>query len=127
MTDRADRPLAPALLNGFRRRCPRCGRGAAFDGFLRVRDECADCGQALHHHRADDAPAWATMLVVGHLMIPLIMLARGATWPVEAHMIVWPLVSLGLCLVLLPRVKGAIVAYQWALRMHGFDERARAD
>ena len=118
-----DRDLGPALFNGLRRRCPHCGEGAAFDGYLRIRDACPSCGEALHHHRADDAPAWATMLIVGHLMAPLILAARAAPdVPVWAHMTIWPLVALGLCLLLLPRVKGAVLGYQWAQRMHGFGD-----
>jgi uncharacterized protein (DUF983 family) len=118
-----DRPLGPALLRGLRRRCPRCGVGGSFAGFLAVREACPHCGQTLSHHRADDAPAWATMLVVGHLMVPVIVAARAVEgWPVWAHMTVWPALALLLSLLLLPRVKGAVIAYQWANRMHGFDE-----
>lgn len=117
------RPLGPALSAGFRRRCPACGKGALFTGYLTVRDSCPACGETLSHHRADDAPAWATMLIVGHLMVPLIFLVRG--WggiPTWGHMVLWPLVTLGLCLLLLPRIKGAIVGWQWAQRMHGFGD-----
>jgi uncharacterized protein (DUF983 family) len=117
----AARPLGPALARGLARRCPACGRGGLFDGFLAVRAACPACGEAFAGHRADDAPAWATMLVVGHAMVPLILAARAIEgWPVEAHMALWPLVALGLCLALLPRVKGAIVGWKWACRMHGF-------
>lgn len=121
--DSAARPAGPAIANGLLRKCPACGCGAMFDGFLSVADSCPSCGEALRHHRADDAPAWATMLIVGHLMVPLILAARA--WldlPVWAQMTIWPLVALGLCLALLPRVKGAVVAYQWAHRMHAFGE-----
>jgi uncharacterized protein (DUF983 family) len=117
----AERPLGPALSNGLRRRCPACGTGALFDGYLAVRPSCPSCGEALHHHRADDAPAWATMLVVGHVMVPIILGARGwLALPTWAHSLLWPAVALGLCLLLLPRIKGAIVGWQWAQRMHGF-------
>jgi uncharacterized protein (DUF983 family) len=119
----AERPLGPALANGLRRRCPACGSGSLFEGYLSVRRACPDCDEALHHHRADDAPAWATMLVVGHLMVPVILAARGwIALPTWAHMALWPAVALGLCLGLLPRIKGAIVGWQWAQRMHGFGD-----
>jgi uncharacterized protein (DUF983 family) len=115
-----ERPLGPAIARGLRRRCPACGEGAMFDGFLAVRPACPACGESLAHHRADDAPAWATMLVVGHVMVPVILAARGVDLPVWAHSLLWPLLALGLCLALLPRVKGAIVGWQWSQRMHGF-------
>lgn len=119
------RSLGPALAAGLRRRCPACGRGALFTGYLTVAPRCAACGEALSGHRADDAPAWATMLLVGHLMVPAILAARGwEAMPTWGHMLLWPAVALGLCLLLLPRVKGAVVGWQWAQRMHGFGERA---
>ena len=118
-----DRSAGPALLRGLRRLCPACGGGGLFSGYLAVRDACPACGEVYAHHRADDAPAWATMLVVGHLMVPLIMTARlWAEVPVWVHSLVWPLTALAACLLILPRVKGAVVAYQWAHRMHGFGE-----
>jgi uncharacterized protein (DUF983 family) len=115
------REAGPALFRGFRRRCPSCGGGRMFSGYLSVEPACTNCGEAFSHHRADDAPAWATMLIVGHLMIPVIMTARLAPdIPVWAHSLIWPLVALALCLLLLPCVKGAVIGYQWAHRMHGF-------
>ncbi len=116
----AERALGPALARGLRRRCPACGEGALFEGYLAVRPTCPGCGETLSHHRADDAPAWATMLVVGHVMVPMILAVRGWAIPTLAHSLLWPLVAGGLCLLLLPRVKGAIVGWQWAQRMHGF-------
>lgn len=123
-----DRPLRPALWRGVRKRCPSCGKGALFQGYLKVRDACGTCGEELHHHRADDGPAYLTILVVGHLVAPLIMWAF-LTWRPD------PLVLSGafaagcvtLSLFLLPRFKGAIVAFQWAKRMHGFDGGGRDD
>ena len=94
-------------------------------GFLRIRPSCASCGEALHHHRADDAPAWATIVIVGHLIVPLLLLVEQSLRPpMWLHWSVWPVLTLGLTMWLLPRVKGAIVAMQWAWRMHGFDEKA---
>ena len=120
-TPLAERDLGPALVHGLRGCCPACGQGRLFTGYLAVRPACDACGEALHHHRADDAPAWATMLVVGHVMIPLILFVRTLPdLPVLFHSLFWPLVALVLCLLLLRPVKGAIVGWQWAHRMHGF-------
>jgi uncharacterized protein (DUF983 family) len=120
-TDSQIRPIGPAMRRGARLRCPACGAAPLFSGFLSVRDICDVCGEALHHHRADDAPSWATILIVAHLMVPMILTARGFSGvPVWAHSLFWPVVALALCLLLLPRVKGAIIGYQWAQRMHGF-------
>ena len=93
-----------------------------FQGYLAVRGTCASCGQKLSHHRADDMPAWATIMVVGHVVIPA-MVAVELAWapPLWVHWLAWPILTLLLCLLLLPRLKGAIVGFQWAQRMHGFD------
>ncbi|MBO0741435.1 MAG: DUF983 domain-containing protein, partial [Hyphomicrobiaceae bacterium] len=103
-------------------RCPNCGRGRMFRAFLKVADRCAVCDEALHHHRADDAPAYFTMLIVGHFIVGgALALERGLSPPMWVQLAIWlPLTLVG-CLFLLPRVKGALVALQWALYMHGFD------
>lgn len=120
------RPLALALLRGWRGRCPSCGGGPMMHGYLRVRPECASCGEAFHHHRADDAPAWATILIVGHVLVSALLFVEVSFRPpLWVHWSVWPALTVGLSLWLLPRIKGTVVAMQWALRMHGFDERNR--
>lgn len=116
------RPLGAALLKGWKRTCPHCGGGALFDGYLSVRDSCDICGEELHHHRADDAPSWLTIMIVGHLLAPVLIGAHElADLPVWVHAALWPMVAMTGVIVLLPRVKGGVVAFQWAKRMHGFD------
>ena len=120
-----DRPTRPAMLRGFRRRCPSCGRGALFDGYLKVADTCPVCGQDLHHHRADDGPAYLTILVVGHLMAPLIHIVFTRFRPDPMIMAtIFTIGCVALSLYLLPRLKGVVVAIQWARRMHGFGAEA---
>ncbi|RMH48683.1 MAG: DUF983 domain-containing protein [Alphaproteobacteria bacterium] len=121
MTEEGERPLRPALLRGWKRRCPGCGSGPLFKGYLTVRRSCPVCGEALHHQRADDGPAWATILVAGHLMAPLMLLVYlTASPPPWAVAVGFSLAFLCLALYLLPRIKGMFVAFQWARRMHGF-------
>ena len=75
------------------------------------------------HHRADDAPPYFTILIAGHIVIPLLMAAELAyTPPIWLHLLIWVPLTAVLCLLLLPRVKGAIVGLQWAQRMHGFGQ-----
>jgi uncharacterized protein (DUF983 family) len=110
-----------SLLRGFRLQCPRCGQGRLFRRFLKVADVCPHCGEELHHHRADDAPAYFTIAIVGHVVVGgALWLERAyapATW---VHSAIWLPLTLALSLWLLPRIKGALVGLQWALRMHGF-------
>jgi uncharacterized protein (DUF983 family) len=117
----ADRRLGPALRLGWRRRCPACGTGPMLRGYLKVRDACPVCGEALHHHRADDGPAYLTILVVGHLMAPALLFAFTEFRPDPLVLAsLFSVATVALSLALLPRFKGAIVAYQWSRRMHGF-------
>lgn len=113
-----------AVKRGFLGRCPSCGEGHIFGRYLKVRQTCEVCGAELHHHRADDAPPYVTILVVAHVL-GFAMVAVLSTWeemPVWSQLIVWPSLVLVLSLVLLPRIKGALIALQWALRMHGFGD-----
>jgi uncharacterized protein (DUF983 family) len=120
------RSWTSSLWRGFRHRCPRCGEGALFEAFLKVAPHCAHCGEELHHQRADDAPPYFTMFIVGHIVVPLVLLAEKFWHPaLWVHFSVWPLLTLALSFALMPAVKGAIVGLQWALRMHGFDYAAR--
>ncbi len=91
--------------------------------YLTVRPSCASCGEAFHHHRADDAPAWATILIVGHVLVSMLLFVETRfAPPLWMHWAIWPALTLGMTIWLLPRIKGMIVAMQWALRMHGFDD-----
>lgn len=121
MIEPEERPLKPALLRGWRRRCPNCGAGPMLRGYLKVRDTCPVCGEELHHHRADDGPAYLTILIVGHLMAPM-LLFTFTKWRPEPMVLAvgFTIGTVALSLYLLPRLKGALVAMQWANRMHGF-------
>lgn len=90
-------------------------------GYLKVNDRCSACGEELHHHRADDGPAYLTILVVGHVMAPLILLAF-TRWRPDPLVLAgaFSAGTIALSLFLLPRLKGALIGIQWAKRMHGF-------
>ncbi len=120
--EEADQPVWPAIRRGFAGHCPQCGQGKMFRAYLKVNDECPSCGEELHHQRADDAPPYLTIFVVGHVVAAMLMIADDY-WPqvdMWVHMVLWPLVAILMALWLLPGVKGALINYQWALRMHGF-------
>lgn len=118
-----DRPLKPAILRGVRLKCPSCGSGPLMRSYLKTRDACAVCGQELHHHRADDGPAYMTILVAGHLLAPMILLVYANFRPDPLTMaVVFCVGFTGVALYLLPRFKGMFVAIQWAKRMHGFGD-----
>lgn len=114
-----------SVMRGFAQHCPACGEGTIYNGFLKVRDQCPSCGEELHHHRADDAPPYFTMLITGHVVVGALMTVETAyAPPMWVHALIWgPMVVL-MSLFLLPRIKGALIGLQWALRMHGFGGKA---
>jgi uncharacterized protein (DUF983 family) len=117
------RDVWTSLKRGFRGRCPRCGEGKIFCAFLKVADRCSACGLDLTPHRADDLPAYLVIVIVGHIVVPLaLMIETNYSPPVALQLAIYLPLTLIASLLLLQPVKGAVVAVQWALRMHGFDE-----
>jgi uncharacterized protein (DUF983 family) len=116
-----ERPLGQALRRGWMCRCPACGAGPMLKSYLKVRDRCPVCNEALYHQRADDGPAYMTILVVGHVMAPSILWVYTSFRPDPLVMAsVFSVGTVALSLFLLPRLKGMMVALQWSRRMHGF-------
>ncbi len=117
-----ERPIFGSLLRGAALKCPACGRGSMFRRYLKVADHCPQCGEALHHQRADDAPPYFTIVIVGHIVVGLVLAVEMAYRPpLWLHAALWLPLTVILTLLVLPVVKGALVALQWALLMHGFD------
>lgn len=115
------------LGRGLRGRCPGCGEGRMFRAFLKVADECPKCGEELHHHRADDFPAYLVIVIVGHILVPIVLAVETEIAPaVWISMTVWPLAALTMALGLLQPVKGAVIAIQWFGGMHGFEDAKKA-
>jgi len=115
--------LGLALKRGFLGRCPNCGEGKLFRAFVKVVDQCDQCGEVYRHHRADDFPAYLVIVLVGHIVVPLVMWVEIAYSPSYwVHAAIWGPLILGLALGLLQPIKGAIVALQWQTGMHGFAE-----
>ena len=90
-------------------------------GYLTVRDGCPVCDERLDHHRADDGPAYLTILIVGKIMAPALLWVFTTFRPEPLVLAsVFTVGTVALSLYLLPRLKGAVIAFQWAKRMHGF-------
>ncbi len=123
-------PSGLYLLRGMRGRCPACGEGKLFRAFVKVADHCSECGEDFHHHRADDFPAYLTIFLVGHLVIPIAMYVEIAFQPSYwLHAAIWAPLVIVLSVGLLQPIKGTIVALQWLMGMHGFAaaKQARAN
>ena len=121
ISDADERSTRQAMLRGAAGRCPACGQGKLMNGYLQVKDHCSTCGTELHHQRADDGPAYLTILLVSHLGAPLLLWVFMTFRPSAVSMLIgFGLGAVVLSLLLLPRIKGAWVGLQWARRMHGF-------
>ncbi|MEM6408670.1 MAG: DUF983 domain-containing protein [Pseudomonadota bacterium] len=122
--DQDHRDTKTAMIRGWRGLCPRCGQGPLFKSYLKVREDCPVCQQEFHHHRADDGPAYLTILIVGHLMAPFLHLTFSHFDDPDPLIVasVFSVACVALCLYLLPRIKGALIGLQWAKRMHGFKD-----
>jgi len=115
-----------AVKRGYMGKCPHCGEGKMFRAYLKVAEACPSCGEELHHQRADDAPPYMTIFVVGHII------GAGMLWmehqndalPIWIHATIWPILTVVLSFYFLPRIKGGLIGLQWALRMHGFGAQA---
>jgi uncharacterized protein (DUF983 family) len=106
---------ATAMLRGFRGRCPRCGQGKLFRGVLKLVDNCSECGARLGDIRADDLPAYLTVLVVGHIVVPALLLVDSDEYSTTAELAVAIPAALAMIALLLPRFKGAAAGLLWSM------------
>lgn len=118
-----ERPLLRSMRRGFASKCPHCGEGAIFSSFGKTVEECAVCGEEIHHHRADDMPAYVNIFIVGHIAVAGFVIAqRFLDWNSWQHLALWVPLTIIMAFALLQPVKGAVIGMQWANRMHGFGE-----
>ncbi|MCM2344035.1 MAG: DUF983 domain-containing protein [Alphaproteobacteria bacterium] len=107
-------PAWPQIRRALAGRCPHCGHGKLFKSYLKQVEACTDCGEAYGHIRADDGPAWLTILAVGHIIVPLVVeVEKDSSWPLWVPMVLWPGLALLLALLLLPLAKGLFITLLW--------------
>lgn len=117
--------LATAIGRGLRGLCPACGKGKIFNGFLKVVGACQNCAAPLGLARADDAPPYFTILVVGHIIIPLLFLVdRSARLPLWMMSAIFLPLTVALTLCLIRPIKGGTVGLMLNLNMLKSDPTA---
>ncbi len=110
--------MATAIGRGLLGRCPSCGKSHLFNGYLRVVTNCAHCDAPLGLARADDAPPYFTIFLVGHIVIPLMMYVDRVQEPSTLTMsLIFLPMTLILSLVLLRPIKGGTVGLMVNLNM----------
>ena len=112
-------PFKVAVARALMGRCPACGQGKLMRGYLQQVENCAACGESLGQIRADDAAPWATIILVGHVFLPLAFMVELGL-PVWAEATVWSLAFAALSLAILPKAKAMFVAILWHTRAPGY-------
>ena len=111
-----------AIWRGFAGSCPRCDKARLFRAYLKQVDNCSVCGEAFGHIRADDAAPWLTIILVGHIFVPLMLVfVAFSTMPSWESAMLWSVIFVGLSLAILPRAKGLFIAI---LKLTGAGELA---
>ena len=109
-------PQAP-IATGLRGRCPHCGEGRLFSGFLALSSHCGTCGLDFGFADAADGPAVFVILFAGFLIAGAALLVEIAyTPPIWLHALLWGPLVLVVCLTLLRPLKGVLIALQYANR-----------
>jgi len=110
----SNNPTKQAMIRGFFQRCPNCGKGHLFRAYLKQIDNCAECGEAFGHIRADDGPAWLTVMVTGHVVVAVMMSVEALlTMPLWASISTFCALSAAMVLGLLQRAKGIFIGLIW--------------
>ena len=105
------------LLAGLRGRCPNCGEGLLFEGFLKITPRCEACGYDLAKADSGDGPAVFVIMIAGFLVSFAALYTEIAYHPpIWVHMVIWLPLTVVLCLALLRPLKGLMVAAQFANR-----------
>lgn len=112
------------VLAGLACRCPQCGEGALFEGFLKVSERCEACGLDLRKSDSGDGPAVFVILIVGFIVAFAMLFSEFTLHPpVWVHLVIWMPLTAGLCLGLMRPFKGVMIA----LQLHNHASQARND
>ena len=109
------RPSSVSLLrSGLGCKCPRCGRGRLFSGYLTVADKCDLCGLNFEGQDAGDGPAVFIILILGFLIVGTAVLFEVVVAPpMWLHLLLWSPVTIGGSIGLLRPFKAVMIALQY--------------
>ncbi len=113
-TERHYPPLSPSS-TGLAGRCPRCGDGKLFKGFITIAEKCEVCGQDFKFADSGDGPAIFVMLIAGFVIVgAALWLEIAYEPPFWVYFVVFLPLTLIVCLGMLRPLKGVLVALQYA-------------
>ena len=105
------------VATGLKGRCPRCGQGRLFSGYLTLAPSCSACGLEFSFADSADGPAFFIMTAVGFIVAGAALVVEIAhSPPIWVHVVLWGPLVLILCLGLLRPLKGMLVALQYSNR-----------
>jgi uncharacterized protein (DUF983 family) len=112
--DHAHWPPVEPVAAGLKGRCPRCGEGRLFSGFLTVGKRCGNCGLDYSFADAGDGPAVFVILLIGFLVVGLALwLEVSYGPPLWLHMLLWIPLTVVSSLVALRLIKGILITLQY--------------
>lgn len=103
------------LSRGFKKKCPACNKSSIYNNsYLKIVSKCKNCNFDFSIYKTDDAPAYITIFIIGHIVVPIILLLERMSSPPSLwfQMFFWPIASVILVIWLLPKIKGAFLAFQ---------------
>ena len=114
MTPAARRGSVSPYVAGLTGRCPQCGQGKLFDGFLALRQRCDNCGLDYSFADAGDGPAVFVMFIAGFIVVgtALVVEIKYAP-PLWLHALLWIPLILLVTLAPLRLIKGLLIALQF--------------
>jgi uncharacterized protein (DUF983 family) len=110
-----ERSIWTGIVRGLKCRCPNCGKGRLFRGFLTPTSRCEVCGNDNTIYPSDDLPPYITVLLVGHIVVgSLLWVNLAVSLPVWLQLLIWLPTTALLGLVLMKPIKGAAIGICWA-------------
>lgn len=111
------RALFKILLSGIFKKCPKCGNGKVFSGYLKIIKNCKNCNEDLSIYRTDDFGPWLSIILGGHIIVPLVLAVEQKFAPeMWIQTVVWIPLTLIIVLLLLPISKSICLAILWNLK-----------
>lgn len=112
--DKAHFPPVDPVSTGLKGRCPRCGQGRLFNGYLTPASGCKNCGLDYGFADSGDGPAVFVILIIGFVVVGLALwMEVNYSPPMWLHLILWIPLTMILCLTLLRWIKGVLIALQF--------------
>lgn len=114
MEDKAHFPSVNPVSAGLSGKCPRCGQGGLFDGFLSLKGSCAACGLDYSFADSGDGPAVFVIMLVGFVIVGLVLFVELSFQPpIWLHLLLWLPLTVILAASVLRPLKGLMIALQF--------------